>query len=175
MVLSTRLSAPARKWQLAHAVCPSPPVWMSQNSALPRRIAAVWLMMSPPIGCGTATCDSGAGFGTELPPCSSCPRVPEGTGLRLTAGLARRQYQAQQRAATPAARAKLLPRAYRMVHVWQPPGNSHVLSLTRQSGTPRGTRSERVPRLPKCMSHGDGPKRPLALRRALRAAFDRSR
>src|SRR5262249_45342273 len=60
-VLITRLSAPAWKWQVAHAIWPSPPSWMSQNSALPSRTAAAWLTMSPPIGCGTPTLPSGAG------------------------------------------------------------------------------------------------------------------
>src|SRR5438270_4217361 len=35
-----RLSAPALKWQLAHACRPSPPVCMSQNNAFPKAIAA---------------------------------------------------------------------------------------------------------------------------------------
>src|SRR5947208_6100155 len=36
----TRISAPALKWQLAHACTPSPPACWSQNNALPNRIAA---------------------------------------------------------------------------------------------------------------------------------------
>src|SRR5438034_1532859 len=35
-----RVSAPALKWQLAHACTPSPPACWSQNNALPKRIAA---------------------------------------------------------------------------------------------------------------------------------------
>ena len=35
-----RLSAPALKWQLAQAVLPSLPIFISQKSALPSRIAA---------------------------------------------------------------------------------------------------------------------------------------
>ena len=41
-VLRVRLSVPAAKWQLAHAVTPSLPACMSQNRALPSRIATSW-------------------------------------------------------------------------------------------------------------------------------------
>src|SRR5215831_13193676 len=53
---------------------------MSQNSALPRRTAAAWSMMSPPVGCGTATVLSGA----RPPSAQAVPALNAGT-TRLNA------------------------------------------------------------------------------------------
>src|SRR5262245_20868936 len=60
-----RLSAPASKWQVAQAWMPSLPTCMSQNSDLPRAIAACLSRMKSPRfgGSGTVTELSGASTG----------------------------------------------------------------------------------------------------------------
>src|SRR6185312_11816709 len=61
-----RLSAPALKWQVAHAVKPSLPDCMSQKSALPSAIAAglfrIRSLISAAVGPGTGTVLSEASF-----------------------------------------------------------------------------------------------------------------
>src|SRR3954451_1925406 len=80
--LRERLSAPALKWQLAHAVRPSLPACMSQNSALPSWRAAVASLMKRSIcgGVGTAMPRRGA-----RPP----PRLAEAPCEPPTARMAR--------------------------------------------------------------------------------------
>src|SRR3954447_3996484 len=50
-----RLSAPAAKWQVAHAVWPSLPSCMSQNSALPSATPAASSLTNSPRFCGSGT------------------------------------------------------------------------------------------------------------------------
>src|SRR6476620_1208534 len=73
--LRERLSAPALKWHVAHAVRPSAPACMSQNSALPSLTALDLLLMyvASSGGVGTGALSSAASSGVLRAPAVTVP------------------------------------------------------------------------------------------------------